>query len=493
MSTSVPRYRGSMPEVTTPRHSKLQHLGRHVSTPPPRSMFPLGAMDERALSPFLKPSPPTAAFGISPRSLRLRPLPRSVGSHGAITANLAAPSHLHRILPASYLVQGVHFGDDAAGENAPATHSTQSGPITTTTSTTTITTTTTVTSTGDSSTVRSVQMAQEAPHPANEDRMLVAVVTVAAAEVVASICDTVTKNIEALNRAQSFVKASAGTVDNNTSGPKPAQLSSTAAKLQESIGPPVSNLRDSEVEPESSPAAETTSQPSEAAPSTGAGKELEIDGNQETPTRNTARVEPAAKLREDLQPTGGVDTEPAGGETPVKSESTGSAGEIRGTYSEEELRSRGSSPVRFQDFDEMDREVGVIHDDSDDDRDDGLGEFLEPKWTANEVATKLGRSRNVQAARSPPIDDFLKSTGQGDDLLAPPAELAWRLISKFSTGFGLSSHELTAYSRTFVEKSRLKCFVSFINVMSDDQWLEVRSVYCASASLCAAPSVVILF
>ena len=80
MSNSLPRNRelGSIPEVTPSRGlSKLQNSGRHVDTPPPKSTFLHGAMGERTLSPFLKPSPPTAAFGISPRSLRLRPLPRS--------------------------------------------------------------------------------------------------------------------------------------------------------------------------------------------------------------------------------------------------------------------------------------------------------------------------------------------------------------------------------------------------------------------------------
>ena len=461
MSNSVPRNRepGSITEVT-PSHrlSTLQNSRRHVDTPPPKSTFLHGAAGERTLSPFLKPSPPTAAFGISPRSLRLRPLPRSVGSHWTSTARSDASDHLHLLFPASYLVQSVHF-DDATSDRAPTTHRSEPGPIRTMTTTTTTTTTTTVTSTGESTTVRSVQTAHEVPHPANEDRMLVAVVTVAAADVVASICDNVAKNMEALNRAESFVKASARAGDNINPGlAVPVKIESAAATLPASTRSPDSNLGNNKDKSDIPPAAETISHSSSP-----------VENN-----KFKANIPPCAETASNFseQPKGCV-KDPALREILIKSESTSSVGEIRGTHSEEDIRSRGSSPVRFRNIDEMYREVGVIQDDGDDDREDGFVDSFESKWTADEAACSPGGSRYVKAASLPPIDAFLMSNGRDQDLLAPPAELAWRLISKFSTGFGLSSQEFTAYSRTFVEKSRLKCFVGFINVMGDDRWLEV--------------------
>jgi hypothetical protein len=289
--------------------------------------------------------------------------------------------------------------------------------------------------------------------------MFVAVVTVAAADVVASICVNVAKNMEALNRAESFVKASARAGDNINPGQAvPVKIESAAATLPASTRSPDSNVGNNKDKSDIPPAAETISQSSSP-----------VENN-----KFKANIPPCAETASNFleQPKGCV-KDPAIGEILIKSESTSSVGEIRGTHSEEDIRSRGSSPVRFRNIDEMYREVGVIQDDGDDDREDGFVDSFESKWTADEAACSPGGSRYVKAASLPPIDAFLMSNGRDQDLLAPPAELAWRLISKFSTGFGLSSQEFTAYSRTFVEKSRLKCFVGFINVMGDDRWLEV--------------------
>lgn len=290
--------------------------------------------------------------------------------------------------------------------------------------------------------------------------MLVAVVTVAAAEVVASICDSVAKKMEALNRAESFVKASARAGDNINSGQAgPVKIESAAATFPASTRSPESNVGNNKVKSDIPPAAETISQSSSP-----------VENN-----KFKANTPPCAETASNFseQPKGCC-KDPALEEIPIKSESTSSVGEIRGTQSQEHIHSRGSSPARFQNIDEMYREVGVIQDDGDDDREDGFVDAFESKWTADEAARSPGGSRYVKAAAGlPPIDAFLTSNGRDQDLVSPPAELAWRLISKFSTGFGLSSQELTAYSHTFVEKSRLKCFVGFINVMGDDRWLEV--------------------
>ena len=295
-------------------------------------------------------------------------------------------------------------------------------PVTTTTTitSTTTTTTTTVLSTGERSTERSMSMAQETAIAANQDRMLVAITTVAAAEIVGKICDDVAKNLQALANAETFVRVSAAAQDKMTALNIPSGPS----------GPfPVACKNDNNREPALSKNILS------------AIKERELDQQEEDVGKSWSSKEraEAALLQQ-------------GESVPVRTT---------------------SHAVHFED---LDNELGVIKDDDN----HGDANFDVELFAAISNFSPVQSPGGSRYKKTVPTSNCLSNDGvlavedPRQESLASPAELARRLVSKFSTGFGLASHEQTEFSRTFVENLRLSCFVGFINAMDDHHWLQAR-------------------
>lgn len=453
-----------------------------------KSLLTHPTQSARPLSPYVKQYPPTNTLcSMSPRAMRLRPLPRSVGSH---VSSEYAHTYRQTCSPTSSLVQGVSFGSPVGhkghsssrmkieGENTTASgriinhqllsdrdivypgqtretmvqperpvtgtptvtsenpsdmtmmHNARlfgdrpvKNPVTTTTTitSTTTTTTTTVLSTGERSTERSMSMAQETAIAANQDRMLVAIVTVAAAEIVGKICDDVGKNLQALANAETFVRLSAAAQDKWTALSTPSGPS----------GPPfpVACKNDNNREPALSKNILSSI------------KEGELDQQEEDVGKSWSSKERA----------------------------------------EEALLQQGESvPCRTTfhavHFEDLDNELGVIKDDDN----HGDANFDVELFAAIANFSPVQSPGGSRYKKTVPTSNCLSNDGvlavedPRQQSLASPAELARRLVSKFSTGFGLASHEQTEFSRTFVETLRLGCFVGFINAMDDHHWLQAR-------------------
>ena len=572
------------------------NLGYKVAV---KSEYTLNGRSDRPGSPYYpKPTQRANMFGLSPRSMRLRPLPRSVASHasaGRVSAYNTMDCSIDHFQSSLSLVQGCNFGNDVndvVGNALPAPpaemvlnrrmfpdhvivrpprRSAPPAAATTLTTTTTTATTTTPTSTGDQTTVRSVVSAHETAHPGNEDRMLVAVVTAAAAQVLAILCNDIVKNIEALARAELFVKSSidskfdlsvasqpAGSSDPTAMDGTKEEISQSPTKSEESGQAQTvhattdQQIQDLSVKSEcmdpgiqlSSTALDAPKEPAATEVHSEEVAEELIKQKCESSKTSAAQTSPDKQdrsVREDLSGNNRPTLMQISPEISPAKDNRGEKEELNETWPDKPARhegedlngsntpsfaalstrhtpllsrtassekrpasawsrssslerpkvmsrpgshqdlggSRPSSPVRFQGFDEMDREVGVIADDNDDGEQNELGILFETTWTNQEAARSPGGCRYRKAAGSPSIDGFLHGKHHSEhrlaaQRLAAPSELAWRLISKFSTGFGLTTDELKSFSRTFVEKPRLRCFVGFVNMMGEDVWLQVR-------------------
>ena len=197
------------------REARGDILEREVTPiPPSNSEFHLRS--KRIDSPF-----PASISGrrhrvpaLAPRSMRVRPLPRAVGTHSARErpSNEIDLGNFHGMLSScNQNISGLNSALDMSSLNSTAASLPIDGagqfvpihPIRTITTTSTTTTTTTITSTGESHT--SVNTSSKSAHSREQDRMLVAIVTSAAAEVVAKTVDEVVQNVHALQRAETFV------------------------------------------------------------------------------------------------------------------------------------------------------------------------------------------------------------------------------------------------------------------------------------------------